>query len=197
MMSAVDQRALIRASVVAREPVDARERTSLAAFVDHFDRLSDPCNEHADDVHVTASAIVVGRRGVVLHLHKRLQRWLQPGGHIEAGELPWEAALREAREETGLPVELGDVESTDVEPGGREPGDVGPRLAHVDVHAGPRGHTHLDLRYIVFGADADPQPPPGESQQVRWFSWDDAIAMADHALVGVLIANRAMYEQGS
>ena len=176
----MDQRALIRASVVAREPVDARERSSLSAFIEHFDRLQDPCNEHADVVHVTASAIVVGKRGVVLHLHKRLQLWLQPGGHIDAGELPWEAAVREASEETGLAVELSNGE-----------------LAHVDVHPGPRGHTHLDLRYIVLGADAAPKPPPDESQQVRWFSWDEAIAIADAGLVGALAAARPTFEQPS
>ena len=49
----MDHRSLIRASVLAREPVDDRERTSLRSFVEHFDRLVDPCNEHADDVHVT------------------------------------------------------------------------------------------------------------------------------------------------
>ena len=36
--------------------------------------------------HVTASGIVVGRRGTVLHRHKRLGIWMQPGGHIDAGE---------------------------------------------------------------------------------------------------------------
>ena len=39
---------------------------------------------------------------MVLHLHKRLKIWLQPGGHIEAGETPWDAACREAREEGNI-----------------------------------------------------------------------------------------------
>lgn len=177
----MDHHSLIRESVLTREPIDDRERESLRAFIEHFDRLDDPCNEHADIVHVTGSAILVGRRGVVLHLHKRLQRWLQPGGHIDAGEMPWEGARREAAEETGLAVEFP---------------PAGPRLVHVDVHPGPRGHTHLDLRYVIIGADADPAPPPGESQHVRWFSWDDAVAMADPGLVGALVAVRTMFEHG-
>jgi hypothetical protein len=97
-------RALVRASVAARRPVDARERDSIAEFLNRFDALAQPFDEHADPVHVTASAIVIGPRGVVLHRHKRLGLWLQPGGHIDTGEAPWDAALREAREETGLPV---------------------------------------------------------------------------------------------
>jgi 8-oxo-dGTP pyrophosphatase MutT (NUDIX family) len=120
---------------------------------------------------VTGSAIVLGPRGVVLHLHKRLGIWLQPGGHIDRGEAPPDAALREAREETGLDVGFQ---------------AAGPRLFHVDVHAAAKGHVHLDLRYVLQGGDGDPKPPPGESQDVRWFGFDEALAIADPGLVGAL-----------
>jgi 8-oxo-dGTP pyrophosphatase MutT (NUDIX family) len=55
-------------------------------------------------VHITASAIVVSDAGdkVALHMHKRLNMWLQPGGHIEAGETAAQGALREAEEEIRL-----------------------------------------------------------------------------------------------
>jgi hypothetical protein len=53
-----------------------------------------------------------------------------------------------------------------------------PRLAHVDVHSASRGHTHLDLRYVLFGGDTDPAPPAGESQEIGWFGWDAAIEKA-------------------
>ena len=154
-----------------RVPVDEREAVSLRRFLEEFSRLTDPFSQAAGPVHVTGSAIVAGERGVVLHLHKRLGIWLQPGGHIEPGETPWEAALREATEETGLSV--------------RHPSG-GPRLVHVDVHPGPRGHTHLDLRYLLEADDVDPVPPPGESPEVRWFTWDDAMQIADPGLVGAL-----------
>ena len=46
-----------------------------------------------------------------------------------------------------------------------------PPLAHLDVHAGGRGHTHLDLRYLLaVDGDDEPAPPAGESQDVRWFA---------------------------
>ena len=58
----------------------------------------------------------------------------------------------------------------------------GPRLLHLDAHpAGP--HVHLDLRYLLEAADEDPAPPPGESQQVRWFSLAEAVQVADEALI--------------
>lgn len=165
-------RAELRAAVVAHLPCDEREAAAIPAFVEHFDALADPLSETADPVHVTGSAILVGSRGVVLHKHKRLGLWIQPGGHIEAGEMPWEAALRETIEETGVP--------------GRHPAD-GVRFVHLDVHAGGRGHTHLDLRYLIIGPDVDTAPPPGESQETYWFGWDDAIAKADEGLRGALI----------
>jgi 8-oxo-dGTP pyrophosphatase MutT (NUDIX family) len=152
----------------------ARER-----FLTELDRLSSPCDEEADPTHVTASAIVVGRRGTVLHRHKRLGIWMQPGGHIDAGENPDEAARREAFEELGLAV--------------AHPAS-GPTLLHVDVHAAAHGHTHLDLRYLLIGADDDPHPPPGESQDARWFSWNEALVTADSALVHALDVARAAYE---
>jgi len=165
----------VRREVTARRPVDERERTSIEQLLAALPALAAPFDEHADPVHLTASAIVIGRRGVILHRHKRLAMWLQPGGHIDPGETPWDAARREAWEETGLQVEFG---------------PLGTQLVHVDVHAGPRGHTHLDLRYLLLAGDEEPRPPEGESQDVRWFDWDEAISMSDDGLRGALVALR-------
>jgi 8-oxo-dGTP pyrophosphatase MutT (NUDIX family) len=157
----------LQRAVAGFDAATAREFRSRARFLVELDRLSDPFDRHADPVHVTGSAIVVGPRGTVLHWHKRIGGWLQPGGHVDPGETPSQAALREAHEETGLQV--------------RHP-DGGPRLVHLDVH--PAGsHVHLDLRYLLISEDAEPAPPPGESQQVKWFSLGEAIAVADPGLV--------------
>ena len=96
---------------------------------------------------------------------------------FRSGETPADGALREAREETGLVV--------------AHPSS-GPWLMHVDVHPGPRGHTHLDVRYLVQAEDADPNPGADESQQVRWFDWDDALAIADVGLAGALRVARTL-----
>lgn len=163
--------ARVRRAVTERTPVDDREARSVARTLVELDRLARPFDEHADPVHLTASAIVVGPRGTLLHRHKRLGIWLQPGGHIDPGEEPEDAAVRETAEETGIT--------------GGHPAE-GRRLAHVDVHDGGRGHTHLDLRYLLLAGADDPAPAAGESQAVRWFGWDDAITMADAGLVGAL-----------
>ena len=167
--------AALLAAVSARTPVDERERHSIELFAHHLPHLERPFDEHTDPIHVTASAIVAGPRGVVLHLHKRLGLWLQPGGHIEPGEDPAAGALREATEETGLAVH---------HPAG------GPALVHVDVHPGPKGHTHLDVRFLIEAGDADPRPGPGESPDARWFAWAEAVEVADAGLAGALRALR-------
>jgi 8-oxo-dGTP pyrophosphatase MutT (NUDIX family) len=170
--------AALRALVEAHQATSPREVAAQERFVAELGRLRHPCDEHADPTHVTASAVVVGRRGTVLHLHKRLGIWMQPGGHIDAGETPDIAARREATEELGMVVE--------------HPLD-GPHLLHLDVHEAALGHTHLDLRYLLLGEDRDPQPPPGESPEARWFSWDEAMATADVALIDALGLARAQW----
>jgi len=163
-----DERAVrVREAVTAFDAATEREVVSRARFLAELDRLADPFSRDDDPVHVTGSAIVTGRRGTVLHWHKRIGGWLQPGGHVDPGETPWEAALRETGEETGLAV--------------RHPVG-GPVLLHLDAH--PAGaHFHLDLRYLLTAADNDPAPPPGESQQVRWFTLAEAMEVADDALI--------------
>ena len=168
----------VRRSVAQRQPIDVAERHSIARFLIEFGRLDDPFDQQLDPVHVTGSAIVVGPRGVVLLRHKRLGFWLQPGGHIDPGESPSAAALREAAEETGLHVSFADTGS-----------DGMPRLVHVDVHDGGRGHTHLDLRYVLDGGDADPAPPEGESQEVGWFTWPAAAERAGDERLANLLAH--------
>ncbi len=164
-------REVLRDSVAARRPVDAHERDSIRTFLALFDTLERPLDEHGSPIHVTASAIVTSGRGVVLHLHKKLGIWVQPGGHIDNGETPWQAAVRETKEETGLTVEAVSDPS---------------ELLHVDVHPGPRGHTHLDVRYQFAAPPVDPTPSEGESQDARWLRWSDAIKLGEPGLEGIL-----------
>lgn len=167
--------AVLRGSLAAHVPGDEDERRSLARVRHLIDWLRAPFDERADPTHVTGSAIVRGGTDrVLLHRHKRLGIWLQPGGHLEPGEAPWDAALRETFEETG--VDAG-------HPGGR------PQLVHVDVHEGPRGHVHLDLRYLLHADEGGAlAPASGESPDVSWHDRDSATRVGDDSLLAAIAA---------
>lgn len=160
----------LRASIEALVAVDAREASSITATLDRLTWPGDPFDENANAHHVTASGFILSTRGVILHRHRRLGIWVQPGGHVDQGESPAAAAKRECTEETGLVV--------------RHPDPI--ELFHVDVHPGPKGHTHYDLRYVLLAAGIDPAPPPSESPEVYWFSFDEAIERCEPTLVAAI-----------
>ncbi|MCU1362807.1 MAG: pyrophosphohydrolase including oxidative damage repair enzyme [Acidimicrobiaceae bacterium] len=161
----------LRLGIERITPVDEREATSISGTLDRLTWPGDPYSEQENDHHVTASAFVVSSRGVILHLHRRLEIWVQPGGHVDPGESPLAACVRETLEETGLVVRH-------LEP---------PLLFHVDVHPGPKGHTHYDLRYVLLADPLDPTPPDHESPEVYWFDFADAPRRAEPALSPALI----------
>ncbi len=99
----------------------------------------------------TATTFVVWRGGVLLHKHKKLGHWFPPGGHIEPGELPDEAAVREVLEESGVGVALLGERALPVS----EPRQlVRPRGVQLETIA--PGHEHIDLIYFA-------KPLPGYS----------------------------------
>jgi len=110
--------------------------------------------------HITASAYIfdLGFQHLLLHHHRKLNRWLQLGGHCEANEAPHQCALRESREESGLQnLEL-----------------ISNSFFDLDIHTIPsRGampeHLHLDIRYLIKANRAEPlQMDQRESLSLRW-----------------------------
>lgn len=119
----------------------------------------------------TVDTFVV-HNGKVLRLwHRKLCRWLPPGGHIEPNELPNETAVREVKEETGLDVILTSAPSLPPVPGPRQlPRPEGIQLVRVDP-------THEHINLIYFARPADPaavQPVANhEVDRVGWYAWED------------------------
>lgn len=172
-------------------PADAEEsddRDRIVAFVERHER---PFDRGIREGHLTGSAITVsadGTRVLLLH-HKKLGRWLQPGGHGDPGETTGEeVALREAFEESGI---LGLALHA-----------TAPRPLDVDVHDIPaRGsepaHQHLDLRYLVVAPDeARVSPALAEIHEIRWVAWDDVAALdPDPGLRRALAKARALADR--
>ncbi|MDE1820336.1 MAG: NUDIX domain-containing protein [Euryarchaeota archaeon] len=117
---------------------------------------------------VTGFVVDHERHRVLLLFHRKLQRWLPPGGHVEATEDPLRALLREVREETGLLVR------PDLSPEvGEEPGVLPmPLPHHVQVESIDGEHEHIDLVYRcqVIGGEMRSN---AESEALRWFSLED------------------------
>lgn len=111
--------------------------------------------------HVTASAWIMNaaRTHALLLHHAKLNRWVQPGGHIDDSDAsPARAAMREAREETGL-LDLAPFEE---------------QIFDIDVHPIPARsdepeHLHYDLRYLFVAAD-DAVNISAESLGARWMA---------------------------
>lgn len=125
----------------------------------------------------TASAFIVRtdmeEPCLLLHKHKKLGVLLQPGGHVELNENPWQAICHEIVEETGY--ELSQLKT--LQPKIRmktlsgailHPIPVCPNTHNFDAEG---NHKHTDEGY-VFIADGDPtgQPEEGESSDIRWVS---------------------------
>jgi 8-oxo-dGTP pyrophosphatase MutT (NUDIX family) len=109
--------------------------------------------------HITCTGLVLaadGERMLMIH-HRRLNRWLLPGGHVESNDAEiWDAAHREVVEETGAQL----VPS------------AAPILASLDVHGIPAGkgepyHLHHDIVFH-FRADGDRTRVSPESRAIAW-----------------------------
>jgi 8-oxo-dGTP pyrophosphatase MutT (NUDIX family) len=176
-------------SLSVHRPADAQEAADLRRIVEFVARHPDPFDRRIREGHLTGSAIVVSTNGgrVLLLQHRKLQRWLQPGGHADPGEKAGETvALREALEETGI--------------AGLELHGGAPRPLDVDVHDIPaRGdepaHLHLDLRYLLLApAEAALVRSPMESDDLRWFGWDELAELdLDPGLRRALAKTRAYF----
>jgi 8-oxo-dGTP pyrophosphatase MutT (NUDIX family) len=152
----------------AYRPEDEEEREALSKILDLLRRAPDPFTRKNRD-HVTGSAVVARPDGsaFLLVFHRRLGRWLQPGGHAEPGDASvLETARREAREETG-------IEALDIALGGR--------IIDLDVHPIPAtadrpAHVHHDLRYLLTTRHDPTLAEPAEIEKVAWFTFDEALA---------------------
>jgi 8-oxo-dGTP pyrophosphatase MutT (NUDIX family) len=119
--------------------------------------------------HLTASAMVIhsdGKRGLFT-LHKKLDRWLQLGGHCDGDANLAASALREAVEESGI-----------------EDLSIDPSIIDLDIHLIPErpakgdrpaepAHLHLDTRFLVYAPEGAEFLVSHESHELAWFTLEE------------------------
>lgn len=111
--------------------------------------------------HLTASVFAVDEDKILLIHHKKLDKWLQPGGHCDGNPDTLEVALKELWEETGILVEAEQQEVID-----------------LDIHLIPErkdvpAHYHYDVRYLVKADSKAPIIQNHETNEILWIPFSE------------------------
>jgi len=201
------------ASLERYTPADESEARDLGRVVVLLESVADPW-ARSEPLHLTASAIVVHvpSRRVLLRWHERHHRYMQVGGHGDAGENdPLAVALREAAEETGLsdlrPVRNGGEKRRHAadEAGPPESGRGGVAgvasgggsvyqedlvqvvVVPVPARGDEAAHEHADLRFVLQTDRPDEARPEKESARLKWVTWEEAFELVGEANLHVLL----------
>ena len=162
-------RASLRAQLdsldLSNRPDEQATRTRMCALLeatpDCFDRTSFPA-------HFTASALVVNADGsrVLLHHHRKLDCWLQFGGHCDGDEDILRVARREALEESGIPgLILASERPFDLD------------IHEIPAHAPAPAHFHYDIRFMLIAPESASPVVSEESREIRWFTAAETAAL--------------------
>lgn len=124
---------------------------------------------------VTVSAWILKKVGdetkVFVHMHRKMKKYIEIGGHMELDETPWQTMAHELEEESGYVLDELEI---------YQPSYALTELPFFEVHPVPSllvtyqpspGHFHSDICY-VFSAKQNPRKKPAESESsdVKWFS---------------------------
>ena len=162
------------------------QEDDVRLFLELLDDAQDPFERARLAGHFTASCWLVDREGtrVLLTHHRKLERWLQLGGHADGDRELSRVALREAEEESGLPRLT-----------------VDPQMFDVDRHWIPErgdvpGHWHYDARYVVHAGEDERYVVSEESHDLAWRSIDEVLA-DPHSDASMVRMARKWKERGS
>jgi 8-oxo-dGTP pyrophosphatase MutT (NUDIX family) len=126
----------------------------------------------------TVAVFVVWQAQVLLHKHRKLGKWLPPGGHIDPNELPDEAATREVLEEAGVKIQLMASDKLEYLFESELPRQL-TRPRGIQLEGISEGHEHIDLIYFA-------QPEIGYegliASEDKPFFWCDATKLEQLSL---------------
>ena len=177
------------AGYAARHPDEA---ATAALFVDLLGDADDPFRRERLAGHFTASCWLVDAAGqrVLLTHHRKLGRWLQPGGHADGDADLARVALREAQEETGVAgLRLEDGAIFDLD------------RHWIPVRGQVPGHWHYDVRYLVRAGVDERFVVSAESHDLAWrdisvIAADPGVDPSMRRLAGKWLAKNLLQEPG-
>ncbi len=140
----------------------------------------------------TATAFVIdSQKRVLLLWHKRLQRWMPPGGHVDENETPEETARRECKEETGLDVVIIGDDQPDVFESAQEEGHMLKRpfamlLEHIPAYdvRNEAAHEHMDFLFLARPVDERQALviAQEEADHLKWFTQKEIAELGDNKI---------------
>ena len=151
-----------------RFPAEA-DRTALFAGYLASTTTDGLYNRRNFNGHITTSAFIFNNatRELLLIRHKALDRWLQPGGHVEQDATLVGSALREAAEETGIAGTCLQYAPVAIDP--ETPFDIDSHYIPANQRKGEEGHYHHDLRYLFLYTGAGvTRFDPDETTGLKW-----------------------------
>jgi 8-oxo-dGTP pyrophosphatase MutT (NUDIX family) len=163
-----------RAILEAYAPADDDQADAKACMLQFMDEH--PRDAHLRECapgHLTASALILHSDGTraLFTLHRKLNRWLQPGGHCDGDANLAAVALREAIEESGINDLV-----------------IVPEPVDLDIHLIPErkgepDHVHLDTRYLVLAPKGAEFVVSEESHDLAWLTLAELEACADGSVL--------------
>lgn len=147
-------------------PSEMETEACKLRFLDFVEKHERCFEREFEAGHVTASAWLLnsdGSKALLTH-HRKLNQWMQLGGHCEKGDTDLlSAAIREAREESGLST----IEALRTD------------LFDIDIHSIPASssapaHVHYDVRFLLYAPNPEEEISlSDESNQLKWIGIDE------------------------
>lgn len=160
-----DKRDLLLNALKKYQTSDEHEADMLAKLISFIESHEDCFDRSNQEGHITGSALVINPDGdkVLLTHHRKLDRWLQFGGHSDGDPDTWNVALREAQEESGI---------EDLEFVSRDIMDVDVHPIPDNLKKGEPKHFHYDVRFLL-RAKSEEFEGNHESHKLKWFTWGE------------------------